>query len=596
MEENTEKPFESSFTIAAKEGNLNDVKKYFKSLTAVNKKEQCYYALYFAAFNGHENIIKFLISKKVDVNFTIKDYLTPLHAATSCKYRDKIVPLLINAGANVNPKLKITSGEETLEEKYFCSPLHIAVKSASEKIVGVLLENKANVNFNLISNEKIISQLRNDKEKNELENKLKFGLYEWYDLQIQSGFSPLHYAISGRNENIAKILIRAGADLNSRCSGDLTPLCLSCDINNDISLLKILLEAGSDINIEINNGKNILAYILKLNNKYSFDEYYDDHENSWLTKNQPFCYLLKIGANPNAWSSKTGENPIHYAAKNGMVHACHILIKYGANPNSIDREAKTPLEYSTNQLENILKNIRENFSDPLHSENSDSSDLSDVSDDDLRELIIRQRRRINNEKSSENRKIYNLSHRKYEYHVWEYKRVHLQKVQFNVFKDPEPFKLIAQLLLRELVRLESKGIRVVKQNQNLIQSDFVKPYYEECSEELKKLKNHFIVEDLSYYQFLMAEKSSIKEYMKNKKIKSCLEKKYLDKYFPNYHRFLVINSQFGNESSKFDVNENKWKEMEKLGKCSVQIKGALMKPWNYTDGSSSDSDMLNFQW
>ncbi|XP_051169106.1 ankyrin repeat domain-containing protein 49-like isoform X2 [Leptopilina boulardi] len=103
-------PYCSGFVVAAKKGNIKKLKNMFNNISKLStKEEQCFYALYFAAFNGHVNIVKFLISKNINPNFVIGSYLTPLHAAVFSKNNEKIVPILLNAKANVNPKIKVTN-------------------------------------------------------------------------------------------------------------------------------------------------------------------------------------------------------------------------------------------------------------------------------------------------------------------------------------------------------------------------------------------------------------------------------------------------------------------------------------------------------
>lgn len=102
--------FSSEFVTAAEQGNYPLIKKLYKQVsTRKSKNEECYFALYFAAFNGVEKIVQFFLSKNVNPNFVVGTYLTPLHAAV-LKEHDKIVEILLNHGADVDPKIKIKTG------------------------------------------------------------------------------------------------------------------------------------------------------------------------------------------------------------------------------------------------------------------------------------------------------------------------------------------------------------------------------------------------------------------------------------------------------------------------------------------------------
>ncbi len=70
-----------------------------------------------------------------------------------------------------------------------------------------------------------------------------------------NGFNvyPLHSSVAANNEDISKILLEAGAEVNIRQSSGLTPLHSAAHHGN-IELIILLLEAGADITIKTEDG------------------------------------------------------------------------------------------------------------------------------------------------------------------------------------------------------------------------------------------------------------------------------------------------------------------------------------------------------
>ena len=95
---------------AAKRGEYDDVETLSEAYVKLRTKQREFYpALYIAAYQGYEKIVRILLSKGADPNYCLENYLPILHAAAQ-KGRMKIAQLLLDHGAKVNPKLKIQSG------------------------------------------------------------------------------------------------------------------------------------------------------------------------------------------------------------------------------------------------------------------------------------------------------------------------------------------------------------------------------------------------------------------------------------------------------------------------------------------------------
>ncbi len=87
---------------------------------------------------------------------------------------------------------------------------------------------------------------------------LKFILHlrpEWvinfrYD---EAGRTPLFAAVTGGQVEVAKILINAGVNIDSRTSEGYSPLFMAVE-KGDMEMVNLLLEAGADVNAEIVSG------------------------------------------------------------------------------------------------------------------------------------------------------------------------------------------------------------------------------------------------------------------------------------------------------------------------------------------------------
>lgn len=92
------------------------------------------------------------------------------------------------------------------------------------------------------------------------------------DLEItdNTGYTALQYTLLGiPNIEVAKILIKAGANINVKDNNGDTPLIISAR-NGRIALFELLFNAGADPYIENNSGDSTLNYAIDSENMHSF--------------------------------------------------------------------------------------------------------------------------------------------------------------------------------------------------------------------------------------------------------------------------------------------------------------------------------------
>jgi ankyrin repeat protein len=170
-----------------------------------------------AAKRGDVNTIKLLLIRgaKIDEPNSGKWSATPLYwSLFSCKF--EAAELLLEKGANVNST-----------DSFGSSPLHMAVccKDVDISLIEHLIQKGADVNYKNTSD----------------------------------GLTSLHYAISSGSDDVARLLIEKGADVNALDHDGTTPLILAAK-NDSVFIAKLLLEKGADVDWRDMHKKNAMSY------------------------------------------------------------------------------------------------------------------------------------------------------------------------------------------------------------------------------------------------------------------------------------------------------------------------------------------------
>ena len=174
-----------------------------------------------AAREGDVAIIKELLKKgaKIDEPNPGNWSATPLYwsiwsVTNNCKF--EAAELLLKKGANVNSA-----------DSFGLAPLHLAVccKDVDLSFIEHLIEKGADVN------------LKNTSD----------------------GWRGLHYAISCGSDDVARLLIEKGAEVNAIADDGTTPLILAAK-NDDVFIAKLLLEKGANLNWRDMKKKSAMSY------------------------------------------------------------------------------------------------------------------------------------------------------------------------------------------------------------------------------------------------------------------------------------------------------------------------------------------------
>jgi ankyrin repeat protein len=267
--------------------------------------------LHYAAGEGTEGLVTFLIEKKANLNIKNSSGATPLHEAVrSGKVR--IVNLLIRNGANID-----------VQDAKGNSALHIAAPVQNHaEIIKLLLENGANPN-----------------------------------LRDEHGDSPLHILImlNRKLDVVNALLARANVEVSTRNIIGQTPLFLAVE-ENRVSLIPLLISRGSDIFAENNSGVTpfdramqikgpILEALITPVTARQTDSAGNTILHVAVQNNADTITIGKIldqSANVNARNRK-GDTALHIAARTNQKDASEYIISRGADIFSSNSSGESPL-------------------------------------------------------------------------------------------------------------------------------------------------------------------------------------------------------------------------------------------------------------
>lgn len=144
------------------------------------------------------------------------------------------------------------------------------------------------------------------------------------------GYTLLHFAAKEGQEEIIKLLINKGADINALAlkgeyNEGYTPLYMAAE-NGRKKAVDFLISNG----VEIKKGRNVLLALAKSGQKEIME------------------YLIARGADVNVSDVNMGDGLLHIAAKEGHREICEFLINKGLDVNSKNwmNWGKTPIQYA----------------------------------------------------------------------------------------------------------------------------------------------------------------------------------------------------------------------------------------------------------
>jgi len=170
-----------------------------------------------AAEQNNTSVIKELLKNgaKIDETNSGKWSATPLYwSLFTCKF--EAAELLLNKGANANSA-----------DSFGLAPLHLAVccKDVDLSFIENFIQKGADINYGSASD----------------------------------GLTSLHHAISCGADDVARLLIEKGANVNALAEDGTSPLILAAK-KDSVFIAKFLLEKGADVDWRDFKKKNAMSY------------------------------------------------------------------------------------------------------------------------------------------------------------------------------------------------------------------------------------------------------------------------------------------------------------------------------------------------
>ena len=349
---------------AVQEGHADCVEAVIKSFINVKDGNEDP-VLLTAARQGNLKCIEALVGAGADVNLSGKRGITPLTSSAARGYID-CVKFFIENGACVN---SLNPDEEEF-------PLVLAAVNGQTEIIKILLDAGADVNRKRFSGFSALTRASGAGHHETLKILLERGAatatdeaLEWaadgghdkcLKLLLQAKYekqecsAPLHKAIMKGYVDCADILIKAGADVNSRHygspfrnSGNSTALFEAVK-SDHVQCVKKLMEAGADVNEDeqrfyLPSVFPNLLYNAAQNGSVECVGYLLDANPNTRTiasalvqlceegNDNALDILIQAGFDVNVESEDKDLTPIEAAAKHGHAKCVHLLLEAGAD-------------------------------------------------------------------------------------------------------------------------------------------------------------------------------------------------------------------------------------------------------------------------
>ena len=292
-----------------------------------------------ACANANVAILRALIGAGANSDLADSAGTTPLMVAAG-RPQAESVQLLLDAGANVDAR---DNGPQQ-------TALMIAVRENNTAAVRLLLDHGADVNAATRVGK---TPARRPPGAGGGSHGLGIVRSGWpergYQDATPGGMTPLLYAARDGHTDIARMLIAAGAKVNSPDANKISPLLMAIT-NNQPDAADLLIQNGAGINTSDFWGRTPLWATVEMRDiEYSRGGEHNVNRERLL---QLIGTLLDRGANPNArtaevpptrrflmglgdlsWVDFTGQTPFLRAALSGDLTVMKLLLEKGADPN-----------------------------------------------------------------------------------------------------------------------------------------------------------------------------------------------------------------------------------------------------------------------
>ena len=279
---------------------------------------------------GDENIVEYLIEHHANVNCIDEKGNSPLIIACYRYCNKTIINALVEHGADIN---QINTCGLTA--------LAMACYKGNEHLVNYLIERGARINYEIDTNI-INSDIYSSKRYY-----LDWGYKKFYkdddycfdeENYVNDFWSPLALACKKNYQNIVKLLVNHGADVNKKGKFYDSPLVIACR-NNNFAIVKYLIEYGNAKVDEdeaplcyacSNGNQDLVYYLVEHGAKVNIKNIDNNNSNNDNDNDNDDDDDDDIYENIN----KRFGSPLVNACKYGNINIIKYLIEKGADINA----------------------------------------------------------------------------------------------------------------------------------------------------------------------------------------------------------------------------------------------------------------------
>ncbi|RDH84503.1 MAG: hypothetical protein DIZ80_03215 [endosymbiont of Galathealinum brachiosum] len=273
---------------------------------------------HYAVYGNNKSIIDNLLKVVVDIDIATEQGETALYALFydyEAGYDDVILTLL-NSNASL---LKLTA-EGT-------SPLGLLMELDDEELFNKVKSYFSEAEYSQLHDFDLLRAVENDEVK---KVKALLGKGANPNFITNGGQSLLYVAIDQGSEDISRLLIDHGANVNLLKDSESPLVLLALEMEMADDFIVLLIEKGSDVNGVNEDGDSLLHLASK-------------NGNAKLTE-----LLIDKGVAPDA-SGNNKYTALHYAVISDDKEVFKMLLEAGANVNIKDEYSETPVTLSLNK-------------------------------------------------------------------------------------------------------------------------------------------------------------------------------------------------------------------------------------------------------
>jgi len=275
--------------------------------------------IHYAAQIGKTKMVKFLIQNGARADYANHEGMLPIHRSINANHVECTAVL----AATVN---KDTQTTIPVDELSALDPLIQAVYEEKVDMVRVLLNNKADISKLDAQHMTCLHHVAKNGDMKIAELLIENGAKDILEEEDYQGKTPLLVALDNNHFELAKVLLRVGANINKNDDLGYTALHMAT-VKNQREIVKFLLKSSAQVDKKTSDGMTAFHLALSM----GFNE----------------CGLDLAAAGADLETINEEENtPIHTAAKRGSKTWLEILIKKGVDVNAVNAQGQTALDLS----------------------------------------------------------------------------------------------------------------------------------------------------------------------------------------------------------------------------------------------------------